>query len=498
MAQATGTRPATADGSIRRVGLLRSIFVLPATGLCLGLILGAVLFAMATLSYRADVLIAPDPGSSAELQMRQVLSAAVLLRAAETEGLASDPAFHPASPGPLAGLLSAIGLDATTGESRPATVGRVLARSVTARRTAPDAIEISAEARDPDSALRLANAVARAAISLITEDRSALALQAAQREAVNRQTLHARLLEAEARLSLARRQPGTVFDPEAELSRANAAVADARDRLEEAKALAGGTTPAAQGGLRNPALERLRAQLADAMRAESLAAKTLGPRHPDMIEAQQQVRQARKMLADEARKAVDSARADLAAAENAAKLATRGPAANPSADSGPGDLRALESEVDARRAAYHGALRTHEQAQEGVSRTHARILAPATTSPTPSGWSGVQYLGVAGSLGLFAGAMLAAGRDLRRRRGVQAATSVMGPRQRRPMTLRRPPPTDWTRSCGQRRVAVRVPSSSPRSRARRCARRRHSIWPCAPPGKVRASFWSMDSQAVKP
>ncbi|WP_460448282.1 hypothetical protein [Alsobacter sp. SYSU BS001988] len=374
-----------------------------------------------------------DP-SLAESHMRLAASAAVLSRVVAQENLATDAEFMPAPLGSLDGVLAAAGLISPAGEARAAAAVRGLSERLSlARDGAPDLIQLSVRASTPEKAALLANAVAGASISERLEARSEANRLAAQRDATRLAALQTRLYETETKLIAVRQQGGLAADPKADLAQAKARVAEARQRHEQAqRAAAGQGAEAGSDAVRTPAMDRLQARLAEATRVEAGYRQTLGPRHPLMVDAQQQLRDARRALADEVKRAVEASRAELQAAEAAeAAAAGRASSASASTDAGTAKLRALETEAETTRAAYEKLLRARAGADEQEAPAGVRLLAPASPATAVPAAALAAFLAAGAGIGalLGAGAGLLRARRRRAERREDAADLAEAPLQ---------------------------------------------------------------------
>ncbi len=395
-----------------RLGLLGALLGVGA-GFCAYTFVPRSYTAVASLSVEMRDGVVPT-AQQVEAQVRQATATPVLLRVVAAQKLGDDlPALAAAGSrlDALAGMLGLAG--APVGEARAAAAARALASLVTVT-AAPgnDSVDVAVSASDPDRAAALANGVVQAAAADRAEARSEAVRQAAQREALRLQTLQTRLLEAEARLATARAQTGLAGDPRAELVQARAATADARHRLDVAQRL----TSAAPGrdtdpdGPRSPVIDRMRAQLAELARVEAGYRQTLGPRHPLMLEAQQQLREARRGLDQEVRRSVEAARAELASAQATEDALTRrAETVQKSTDPGPVRLRSLETEVETHRAAFDRAVRerTTEDAADLVLPRVVTVASAGQAVGSPRLTTCVSAGALAGfGFGLLAGCLL--------------------------------------------------------------------------------------------
>jgi hypothetical protein len=167
---------------------------------------------------------------------------------------------------------------------------------------------------------------------------------------------------------------------------------------------------------KSAALDRLRAQLADAQRQESNARSTLGPRHPAAIEIQQQIADTRRAIRAEARRLVDVAQAEILATQAQERAAQRRLEEAKSQTSLDGkamvELRELERDAAASRAAYERFLRARETVREDTpDGPTARVISPAVAPLAPASPKKFAVLALALAAGLGLGAALALARD---------------------------------------------------------------------------------------
>ncbi len=332
-----------------------------------------------------------------EGQMRLATSKTVLDRAIEREKLGDDPTFLPRSTGLKAlikGMISGEGKETqSSGEDRSGAVLARLSQSIRPRRgEGTNLIDIGAVASDPETAMRIANAVAQSFVDELIS--GADSTQGAERARISRrgEELKSRLREAEARLNAYRaqnglnvapsRSTGSEADGPALLSRARAAALEARTRYEQIQKLmtSGKETEAVADFLRSPSIERLRIQYNEAAAQEGSFRTSLGPRHPAYLEALEQAREKKRLFLEGLRLAASAARADWQAArDQEGALEARHGSATVSATVQPTPTALLEHErnVEAARAAYDRYIRSFDAPDSTSQSATARVVAMA-------------------------------------------------------------------------------------------------------------------------
>ncbi|WP_336813891.1 exopolysaccharide transport family protein [Bosea sp. MMO-172] len=362
-----------------------------------------------------------------ESQARVIASDSIKSRVVERLGLDRDPDFGGASAGFLARLL---GTD--TGPSSKATLYALAAldRTVSVRRGERTfVIDISATARDPDKAARIANALAEAYL----EDQAAVRAEAAQKAT---SALTSRLEELRNRLRIAEEKAEKYKEAnnivgvggrslgEEQLSLNNAQLVAARTRATEAKAkydqIAGTRASSIEAGaipeaVASNTMTALRSQLGAALAREADLVSSLGARHPALASAQSQVRDARRQINDELARIGRAAKAEYDRAVEAERQLARRveqlTAGQYAASRASVQLRELEREVESSRAIYDAFLRRARETGElgGIDTTNARVISPAMPPLERSGISRrtLALLGAFGGGG--AGVLLALG-----------------------------------------------------------------------------------------
>ncbi|MFO1067339.1 MAG: polysaccharide biosynthesis tyrosine autokinase [Geminicoccaceae bacterium] len=343
--------------------LLVSATVLAVTGAAVAYV------QLATPLYRAQTLVRIEPSkplvvdlpdvaqgfelddSSIESEIELLRSQAFAERMVERLGLANDPEFNPALRPTPSGLSAKV---ADVVSRLPAPLGRLVGRfvpgvatdaaaSTSARGRIVDRFEASLSveqvsksyvldirfmAESPETAARIANAVAEAYIGdqlerkLLTTERAREWLQ--QRVAEMRD----RLVDTETRIVSLQAEKGIVsadrVDPLAQqIGQLNTQLADARAARAEAEARYGQIAQlvrskagigAAVKVMNSPLMAELRAQETEAQRNLSELATQFGDRHPQMLNAQAQLKTIRARMTEEAQRYVQDLENEVAVA----------------------------------------------------------------------------------------------------------------------------------------------------------------------------------------
>ena len=369
-----------------------------------------------------------------ESQVRLISSDAVLRRVVESEALADDPEFAPVRPGLRARIMQALGLGgkSASAEDRNAQAAFNLATRVVVKRSERTYIaDIEVTSADPMKAAHLSDAVAKAYLA----DQQAARNDAAERDSDwvrgQIQEMQASLQTAELKAEGYKRQHGLIgangkllneqelADTSASLSQAQSRATEVKARLDQIKNVnaAGRNLDTLPDALKSPLIDKLRGQYADLSRQQATLRQTLGDRHPALLEAQQQLRDIRRLIIEElariqagianefqtAQASVASLQIQVAALKDAAGISNENRVR----------LDELQRDVDARRTVYDRFLRARDTVREqAIDAPIGRIVAPARipTSPTSPKSFAVLALSLAAGLGLGVTAALA--RDL--------------------------------------------------------------------------------------
>ena len=433
--------------------LVLALFLLPA--------IAYILTAPTLYSATTSILVDPRQGrslsidtafnlsadaSQLESQLKLVMSQTVLRRVVETEKLLNDDEFGAAKPGFLQRILSVIRREPPeiTQQDKVDSAVDALAKNMAVRRSERTyVIDIQVSSQDAKKSARLANAVAKAYLDDASDARSDVVRLESEYVKDQLIDLRIKLQQAEQRVA-AFKEKNRIFDASGKLvnddqiTNLSSEIVQARTKTAEARARYEQVQRALRSGKpietltdapRFPVLDRLRTQAADIARAEANLRVTLGPRHPQLLEVQQQAVDTRRQIMDELRRvaiATDN-EAQVAKASEAsleAELDRLRSIAGTTNLALP-QLRELERDVDAQRAAFDKLSKVGDTiSQQGADTPVARIIAVALVPGSPSSPRRVPILALAATAGLSFGIGLAllAESLSRRRHQLRSAT----------------------------------------------------------------------------
>jgi len=388
-----------------------------------------------------------------ESETRILTSDRVLLRVIESEKLAADPEFGAASTSLLARLQSALGVapEAKAGDAGLAAL-RKLQRSVTAKRGERTyVVDLMVDTTDRDKSARIANAIAQAYLDEQTAARAEAARRATDSLSSRLGELRERVRNSEEQVERYKREhnivgpTGRLVDEQQltelnnQLTIAKARTAEARARYDQSlRVQRGGTDSGSTSeAVQSNTIGRLREQYAAIARQEANLAAELGPRHPWVIDARAQLRNAQQQITEELNRVAEANRNDYERAlanenslGNALDVLKRKAMDTSLAFV---KLRELERESEASRMVYEQFLsRSREmREQERLDTANVRILSDAQP-PLDRSWPPRRlFMLLAGLLaGLLGGAGLAYLLELMRG-PVPAATQRAGQPVRR-------------------------------------------------------------------
>jgi succinoglycan biosynthesis transport protein ExoP len=390
-------------------------------GLAAGLLMSLTAELMLSPRYRAvsQILIGPVdlrvvekqllPGSQSsdtnvlqvESETRILTSDRVLRRVVESEHLTDDPEFGVRGVSSLGRLISrlriAIGLpsDALKLSDAELAALRQLQRDVTAKRTERTyVVDLIVETSDPDKSARIANAIAGAYVNEQSAARTEAARRATDSLDSRLNELRERVRQAEERYKNDQNIVGAggrlvdeqqLTDFNSQLIAARGRTAEAKARYEQSLAIQrsgaepGNTSEAVQSNT----VGRLREQYATIARQEANLTAELGPRHPYVIEARAQARNAQRLITEEVGRVADANKHDYerAAANENALAASFDTLKRKAMNTNLAfvKLRELEREVDANKTVYESFLvRAREiREQEQLDTINVRVLSDA-------------------------------------------------------------------------------------------------------------------------
>lgn len=365
----------------------------------------------------------------AESQLRVIQSSSVLTKVIDRTGLAKDPEFNGdlSDRGILASVRDLFSTDSTPdATTRETLLLRNLYDHLEVERSTKNFIfNITVKSRDPEKAAVIANTVSDVFREEQGNIQSDTARQATESLTARLNDLRTGVEEAEnavqkykADNDLVDVQGRLISDDE--ISRTNDELTTARNQTIRLNAQAASIRSASVEGVlgggntlpeefRSGVIVALRSQYgALKQQADGLATK-LGPRHPQLIQAQSQVDGIRNEIRNELNRIASSVQVELKRSvqqeqDLAARLAQL-KARTASTNEDMVKLRELEREVTAKREVYEAfLLRAKETGElEGMNTTNIRVISPARPALESTGGSR-KLVAIAGLLGgLFTG-----------------------------------------------------------------------------------------------
>ncbi|TGP49315.1 lipopolysaccharide biosynthesis protein [bacterium M00.F.Ca.ET.230.01.1.1] len=336
--------------------------------------------------------ISPDGGiTQVESQVSVAQSNSVLLRAIAATDLTKNPEFN--GSGVLDRWLGML-FGPDDGDRTAETLDALRRRLAVKRDDKVLVLNIIVTAKSADLAAKLANAIAQAYLDDQAAARSKAAADASdaisarledQRKRVEQAANAVETYKAEHNMVMA---AGNLVSDQ-ELTDLNTQLTAAQTRTAQLKAQVdqlrrqGSAPDATSEAMRSPVIASLRAQEATLVNQIAQFGTELGPRHPSMISAQQQLSDLRKLIARELGRLVTAAETDYERAlanqkELEAKVASlKGKSLD--TDQASVRLRELQRDLDAVRTVYANYLQRAQETREqtSVNSTNARIISQA-------------------------------------------------------------------------------------------------------------------------
>jgi len=338
-----------------------------------------------------------------ESETRILTSDRVLLRVIESERLTDDPEFGARGVSLLSKLRYWIGfVSGNRGSTAELAALRQLQRNVVAKRNERTYVaDLMVDTTDSEKSARIANGIAQAYLDEQTAARANAARRASDSVAARLSELRELVRQAEEQVERYKRDnnivgaSGRLVD-EQQLTELNNQLTTAKARSAEAKARyeqilrlqrSGADPGATAEAVQSTTIGRLREMYATVARQEANLVAELGPRHPWVIDAQAQARNAKRLIAEEIARVAEASRNDYERAlANENSLTTSLDALKRrSMDTSLAfvKLRELEREAEASRAVYESFLvRAREmREQQRLDTANVRILSDAQPSP---------------------------------------------------------------------------------------------------------------------
>lgn len=367
-----------------------------------------------------------------ESQARVITSNNVLLQVIKDTNLEKDPEFGGSDgKGFLGSLLGLVGIELrpSAEQQKQIQMGTLeaLIRHINVKKTDRSFIvDIDVWSYEPAKAAMLANAISKAYLAESKQSQAAAARRATTDLSGRLKELQERLRNAENALAVYKAQNNFVGTQDTlisdqQLSSSNQRLAAARaltldaqakfDQIEASRKAA--TDPGAIAEvLQSQTIANLRAQYAEARKKQAELQSELGPRHPALRQAEQQVQDLRRTINEEVGRFAQAAKNDLTRAlEFEAKLNTELEAQKRRSvqmSQASVRLRELDREVEASRDVYQSFLKRSRETeeQESLNTSNARIIGEATV---PQRRTFPPAMSLLAMLGFMLGGLTAAG-----------------------------------------------------------------------------------------
>ena len=444
-------RRSAADLRLGAEGLLRRNWRLVLATTFATLLFGLLFAALSPAKYKSSAQLLVDPrglqilkndinrapenadGNLVDVENQRyiLLSRSILGAVVDHEHLADDPAFGGGA-GMLSRLLGALHLGRAPIDGRSRAIQTLSDMVEVVRGERAYVLDVVVTSGNPDLSAKLANVIARTFLDSQVEARSEAARRASAELSMRADDLRRQVQKAEAEVESFRAEHGLVqtlagrplgeqqvTDLSTQLGAVRGRIADAQAKVEAVEKFrkSGQNVETLSEALNAPTIVSLRAQYAQAAQQAGSLATQLGPRHPALMQAQEQVRDVRRLIAAELDRIAESAKVDLARAKaSEASLLKQSGLARASND-GDGSalvkLHDLERAAEASRTVYQSFLGRAKELGEsqGIDTANARVISPAVPALKAAG--APTSLILAGSLlfGLVLGSGLAYARE---------------------------------------------------------------------------------------
>ncbi|TGV12599.1 lipopolysaccharide biosynthesis protein [Mesorhizobium sp. M8A.F.Ca.ET.173.01.1.1] len=399
-------------GDLKRILVRRRFLILATAAL---LTLGALLYGLFTPALYSSVAeiivdpqdlqvvtndvnpsrVPPDGGiTMVESQVAVVQSSGVLLRAIAATNLTEDPEFN-GQGGLLSNLLGGVlGSGSAETDKTGKTLDALRRRLAVKRADKVLVLDVIVTAKSADKAAKLANAIAQAYLADQASARAKMATDASDSITARLEEQRKRVQRAENAVEAYKSANNMVMAAgnlvsDQELTEINTQLAAAQSRTATLKAQvdqlrrSGGAPDATSEAMRSAVISSLRAQEATLVDQVSQLGTELGPRHPSMMAAQQQLRDTRALIARELGRIVAAAETDYerALANQQALEAKVAGMKSKSLDTDQASvkLRELQRDLEAVRSVYATYLQRAQETREqvNVDSTNARIISDA-------------------------------------------------------------------------------------------------------------------------
>ncbi len=419
-----------------------------------GLFAMALVYLMATTTlYTATSTVLVDPRRSTAIESNQaamqmsnfgtddatiesetllIQSISILQRVVEKLKLTQDPEFTPKAGllDPIKRLFASRGPDAGASPEDAATARSVdiLQRRMKATRQGTTfLVDINVNSESPRKAAVIANAIAegyfeeqvrakndstRIASSWLNGQIDALKSRVAAAERAVEDFRTANNLTVSQGVTVNDQQ---ITDLNNQLISARVQTAEARAKFDQAQQLgkSGGDQGGFNAAISSDIISKLRAQYADIAKNEADLSSKYGPRHPLVANVHAQLRDTQRLINEEIQRILQSTRHDydIARTREASLQQSFDQLQGVSNSSGQAQvrLRELQREAEANRTLYESYLARYKEstAQESLEMPDSHVVTKASVPISPS-WPKTWFiLGLALTLGLGAGTVLA-------------------------------------------------------------------------------------------
>ncbi|MFO1115608.1 MAG: exopolysaccharide transport family protein [Beijerinckiaceae bacterium] len=367
-----------------------------------------------------------------ENQRYILLSRSILQQVVDQQKLEDNPMFGGGQPGMLSRIAASLGIRKIATDRRARAVQALADMVEVVRNERAYVLDVVVTTPNPELSATLANVIARTYLEAQNEAKSEIAKRASEDLSKRAEELRKQVQTAEADVERYRAEHDLVQTPtgrllgEQQITDLSSQLGLIRARIADAQAKVDAVDRARKGGisleslneaLSSPTMTGLRAQYAQAAQQEASLATQLGPRHPALIQAQEQMRDIKRQISAELDRIAAAARTDLARAKSSELSLQRQSGdvrvSNDKNNVALVELRDLERAAEASRTVYQAFLGRAKELGEsqGIDSTNARVISPAIPAAKPAGASGPLIL--AGSLlfGLTLGMSLAYARE---------------------------------------------------------------------------------------
>ncbi|WFU17839.1 exopolysaccharide transport family protein [Bradyrhizobium sp. CB3481] len=339
-----------------------------------------------------------------ESQARVITSNNVLLQVIRDTNLEKDPEFGGSDGrGFLGSLLGLVGIELrpSAEQQKQIQMGALeaLNRHINVKKTDRTFIvDIDVWSYEPAKAAMLANAISKAYLAESKQSQAAAARRATTDLSGRLKELQERLRNAENTLAVYKAQNNFVGTQDTlisdqQLSSSNQRLAAARaltldaqakyDQIEASRKAASDPS-AIPEVLQSQTIANLRAQHAEARKRQAELQSELGPRHPALRQAEQQVQDLRRTINEEVGRFAQAAKNDLIRARDYEASLSKALEAQKrqsvQMSQASVRLRELERDVEASRDVYQSFLKRSRETeeQESLNTSNARIIGEAT------------------------------------------------------------------------------------------------------------------------